>query len=615
MKTFTVLLLGAFLSAWSFAQTDTVKVASDQGSGGNLNNAITTVINADPTGAQLSNTVFKLEPYGFYILTQVIQTPPHSTLHLEGPPPGITQQTALPQIVWTTSGGVTTTYNFDLFGSSSFKHVWFMCSNVLGAQVGTSMLVEDDSVANLPGGKGEHFTMDDCIIDYQGIGNGGGAIEPACQHFRAKFTNTYFRNMTDPHYRYYGRPVSWTYQSTTWHTDTLIFENCTIANVGYGYMQESPEYGDYVSFNHCTFLNSSMFTLESSYWWWLSVTNCIFHNSFLFGEEPTSGVSSIPNGGVMNIDSIAGFTLTPTPTFTDNRSAAPGLQRHILFANCSYSHDSWYYDYLANNTYNSSVNTDSLKIHRMPMMSAKTYRFFSGMTDGQKNFPYMNAFNLYPLDTMTTTYNRTATYSATYDPGFFLPPTNIDSIKGFLLGRWYSGANISWAFNPTDDVNQVWPLNEDLSYSNATLKTAAMGSYPLGDLFHWWGPNSAVNVYTAWSAQANAEHTQITAWLTNGLTGVNDVHPATPATYELSQNYPNPFNPTTDIRYSIPHLGTVSLKIYNLLGQEVATLFEGERQPGAYVVSFDASRLMSGVYFYRLQAGNVTMTKKMVLIK
>ncbi|HET9129409.1 MAG TPA: T9SS type A sorting domain-containing protein, partial [Terriglobia bacterium] len=363
--------------------------------------------------------------------------------------------------------------------------------------------------------------------------------------------------------------------------------------MGYAYMQEAPEYADYVSFNHCTFLNTVMYTLESSYWWNLSVTNCIFHNAYMVGDQPSGdGTNMTPGGGTVNIDSVAGLSFTVP--FTDDRTAAPNLQRHILFSNCSYSHDSWLYDYIANNPYNQTLSSDSSKIHRMPMMSTKTYHFFVDSTAGQKNFPYMWEANLLPLDTMSTTYNRPVSYSATYDPQFYLPPTNIDSIKGFLLGRWYNGFNINWAFNPQDDVNQIWPMNEDLSYTNTTIKTAAMGGYPLGDLYRWWGPLSASGEdhYTPWKAQAATEHSQISNWLANGLvTGVSKVEPNLPKKFDLGQNFPNPFNPTTQIVYSVPRKGVVSLKVYNLLGQEVATLFEGERQPGTYNVRFDAHQL------------------------
>ncbi len=85
--------------------------------------------------------------------------------------------------------------------------------------------------------------------------------------------------------------------------------------------------------------------------------------------------------------------------------------------------------------------------------------------------------------------------------------------------------------------------------------------------------------------------------------------------FELAQNYPNPFNPTTTIRYQIPTAETVSLKVYDVLGKEVATLVNGRQEAGSYTVPFNAARLASGVYFYRLQAGGFVETKKMLLVK
>ncbi|MFQ3598821.1 MAG: T9SS type A sorting domain-containing protein, partial [Chloroherpetonaceae bacterium] len=85
--------------------------------------------------------------------------------------------------------------------------------------------------------------------------------------------------------------------------------------------------------------------------------------------------------------------------------------------------------------------------------------------------------------------------------------------------------------------------------------------------------------------------------------------------FELAQNYPNPFNPTTTIRYQIPTAETVSLKVYDVLGKEVATLVNGRQEAGSYNVPFNAAGLSSGVYFYRLQAGGFVETKKMLLVK
>jgi hypothetical protein len=91
-----------------------------------------------------------------------------------------------------------------------------------------------------------------------------------------------------------------------------------------------------------------------------------------------------------------------------------------------------------------------------------------------------------------------------------------------------------------------------------------------------------------------------------------------PAKFELAQNYPNPFNPTTTIRFAVPagniHVRTV-LKIYDMLGREVATLADGDKEAGTYQVTFDASSLTSGVYFYRMSAGNFSETKKMILLR
>lgn len=108
----------------------------------------------------------------------------------------------------------------------------------------------------------------------------------------------------------------------------------------------------------------------------------------------------------------------------------------------------------------------------------------------------------------------------------------------------------------------------------------------------------------------------------SGIVAVDDQQGSIPGAFVLHQNYPNPFNPSTKIRFDLPAgqagvrgSGFVTLKVYNVLGQEVATLVNEELNPGTYEVPFDARNLASGVYTYRLTAGSYVAVKKMVLLK
>ena len=99
------------------------------------------------------------------------------------------------------------------------------------------------------------------------------------------------------------------------------------------------------------------------------------------------------------------------------------------------------------------------------------------------------------------------------------------------------------------------------------------------------------------------------------LAGNYEAREEIPEMITLEQNYPNPFNPVTGITYQLPAENYVTLKVYNMLGEEVATLVSETKPAGSYEAQWDAANIPSGVYYYRMQAGQFTDTKKLILLK
>jgi hypothetical protein len=156
------------------------------------------------------------------------------------------------------------------------------------------------------------------------------------------------------------------------------------------------------------------------------------------------------------------------------------------------------------------------------------------------------------------------------------------------------------------------------NYTTDTLITVRFRSskMALGSFGVYWGEN----FYTIWEDSIDGNIQLFGRWHNYPISDVED--DAKPLSFNLEQNYPNPFNPTTKIKFTIPSVETgyipslpVTLKIYDILGNEIATLVNEEKSAGTYKVEFDKSGLPSGIYFYRLQAGKFSETKKMILIK
>jgi len=139
-----------------------------------------------------------------------------------------------------------------------------------------------------------------------------------------------------------------------------------------------------------------------------------------------------------------------------------------------------------------------------------------------------------------------------------------------------------------------------LSYDPISVNSDNAG----GHAQYWW-----------YGFTSEAPQVQALKWFGADVVGIGDDINGIVSKYELGQNYPNPFNPSTKIAFAVPKQGNVTLKVYNLLGQEVATLLNEVKSAGVHEVSFNGIDLSSGVYFYTLTSGDFVSTKKMMLIK
>jgi hypothetical protein len=174
------------------------------------------------------------------------------------------------------------------------------------------------------------------------------------------------------------------------------------------------------------------------------------------------------------------------------------------------------------------------------------------------------------------------------------------------------------------DNGQTWSQNERLSDA-FDPHLGWPQQEKMGDYFDMISDNNGA--FLAWAGTFNGEQDVYYGRISQTPVAIDDRQDDSgiPGTFSLSQNYPNPFNPTTKISYSIPHSSNVVIKVFDILGNEIGTLVDEEKPAGSYEVEFsaiggsggggDAYNLSSGIYFYKLQAGNVVETKKMVLMK
>jgi len=198
----------------------------------------------------------------------------------------------------------------------------------------------------------------------------------------------------------------------------------------------------------------------------------------------------------------------------------------------------------------------------------------------------------------------------------------IDAYEAYLLALAMVPVELT-SFNAISDGEEVilnWQTATETNNQGFEIQRSSSGDYRSIGFVDGHGTTTEIQSYifideNVLPGEYSYRLKQVDYDGTTEYSNIVEVEVAQPVEYSLSQNYPNPFNPSTTISYSIPNDGLVTLKVYDILGNEVATLMNELQTAGVKNITFDASELSSGVYYYQLVSGEFTSTKKLILMR
>lgn len=255
----------------------------------------------------------------------------------------------------------------------------------------------------------------------------------------------------------------------------------------------------------------------------------------------------------------------------------------------------WVYDYYTSSGF--QYSTVTRVVSDTVINSRRYYKLVGALFNG-----------LYRCDTNTGSFMM---YGGPNNCGYYTNESLVDSFS--VQSGMYSCSNLN---SGSQTANQI-VLNTNVpTFTRAFATGNSNGQTKFGKyigLYH--DILYMLNVPFRWYTLRGARINGVKYGDTSGVTGINIVSSEIPEAFSLSQNYPNPFNPATKIRFSLPSTSYTKLVVYNLLGAEVAELFNSELQPGTYETVWNAEEYASGIYFYKLTANDFVETKKMVLMK
>jgi len=556
-----ILAFSLFLTVYSnlFAQApDTVTVPDIIDD--DYANAINKFILGDTTESGERNNinrVYRLERGKFYFVATTFEA--HFPLRLIADDDDPENPTAPPVIApWILQDGTSPVYLIRCFDDASFKNIYITAILPSGEFINWSRGVRLYK---------EHgkYEFDNCVFE----GWGHRAIQQVGEWAKVYIRDCHFRNAQHPT-SFMGGAV---FGSDLVPTDTVVMTNNTMFNCGAYFFLPHAEITNYSLVEHNTIFTNHSNIFHAPY-----LHNSYYRNNIIFGVH-TLGQSAIEIestwydwdkeiSSIVSIDTIA--------TDIADREGIEEKDRIVRFENNAYFWPQQILDFWAN---------PDRGLAGSSWMNSRT----QAMDDDDVNYPgfvvegNLNVDPGFNEDMMALVDSLVAYATVIRDE---LTPGNNNHL--------YLGEGQQVLFPP------VWPLPEDLTYSNTELLTAGTDGLPLGDL-NWYPDKRA-----EWE---------------NIETSIETVESKVlPADFLLYQNFPNPFNPETTIKFSLKKNADIKLVVYNMLGQKVRTLIDKKMTAGSHSAIWngqdDGGNLMaSGIYYYRLESDAFSLAQKMVLVK
>ena len=502
----------------------------------------------------------------------------------------------------------------------------------------------------------QSVSANDCLFEFCSLAT--FSCDGYTNGAKFRFTNCYFRNMFNPN-QWWGGRVFYCRQAI----DTVWVENCTVTDGGMIFLQ-SNALCKFAYYNHNTIINSNQSWQVGAYYFEGYWVNNLFINQNWVGEDypneiTPGGVDPDPGmlEGTISLDTITvqgGFSkrarIKIQPYFlnadssinealcglnnikalvannvlwTDTVSLEPyyknkkvGLYGPYGTAFIDTCPSSWIGWTTPSNPPYPVVNIPNI------WMNSRTAALFSGVYNKimqRDNHVNVQVQTVTPAIADAATADQMARWNAEQwaVPGFTSSTNNILHSK-YIFGDYDPTTIPGYKTEDGNGITKFTDLNENFAQSGTPI-LSTIDNLPIGALI--WD-DARLAAYNSANEFQSVLHFYPIYEYPDTINAVKS-SPALPHSYALSQNYPNPFNPTTSISFSLPQRSYVSLKVFDIMGREVATIVSEELPPGSHSRQWNASVFASGVYFYRLaakatssgQTASFTETKRLLLLK